>query len=94
MAQRKSPGTAESGTFDAVPEADRAEQALPVDPDDAGYADIDPYAAPDDIGLPEQSAAPAAPQDDWSADPADRAEQSIAVPLGDDYDGAFTDEQP
>lgn len=92
MAQHKLPRTVEPGTFDAVPEADRAEQAVPAYPDDAPYTDIDPRSVPEDMPVPDEPAP--LPGDDWQADPADIAEQAIPVPLGDDYEGEYADEEP
>ncbi|MGI5222814.1 hypothetical protein [Nocardia sp. CA-290969] len=95
MAQRKLSRTAEPGTFDAVPEADRAEQDAPAYPDDAPYTDIDPRSVPEDMPVPEDTVPAAGSPDRWhAADPADVAEQSIPVPLVDDYDGAYADEEP
>lgn len=95
MAERKLSRTAEPGTFEAVPEADRAEQDAPAYPDDAPYTDIDPRSVPDDIPVPEEAVTPpGSTRDIWSADPVDIAEQSIPVPMGDDYDGSYADEEP
>ncbi|MGW5388151.1 hypothetical protein [Nocardia sp. NPDC003963] len=94
MAQRdKTPRTTEPGTFDAVPEADRAEQAAPAYPDDAPYTDIDPRSVPDGIPVPDEPVLIGGGRDEWYADPADIAEQAIPVPLGDDYDGDYGDEE-
>lgn len=94
MAQHKLPRTVEPGTFDAVPEADRVEQDVPAYPDDAPYTDIDPRSVPEDMPVPEEPVPVPGAGDDWHADPADLAEQAIAVPLGDDYDGEYADEEP
>lgn len=94
MAQHKVPRTAEPGAFDAVPEADRAEQDAPAYPDDAPYTDIDPRSVPDDMPVPEDVVPTPGTRDVWHADPVDVAEQSIPVPLADDYDGAYADEEP
>lgn len=93
MAERKLSRTAAADAFEAVPEADRAEQELPAYPDDAPYTDIDPRSVPEDISLPDESPVVPVDRDVWDADPADLAEQSIPVPLGDDYDGADADEE-
>ncbi|WP_328388753.1 hypothetical protein [Nocardia sp. NBC_00416] len=95
MAQRNEPSrTVEPGVFDAVPEADRAEQAAPAYPDDAPYTDIDPRSVPDDMPVPEEPAPISGTGGEWHADPVDIAEQAIPVPMGDDYDGADADEGP
>ncbi|MFI5714389.1 hypothetical protein [Nocardia sp. NPDC051750] len=94
MAQNKLSRTVEPGTFDAVSEADRAEQEAPAYPDDAPYTDIDPRSVPEDMPVPEGAVSSPSTRDVWHADPADIAEQSIPVPLEDDYDGAYGDEEP
>ncbi|GGL43315.1 hypothetical protein [Nocardia jinanensis] len=92
MAQRDKPNRPiEPGTYDAVPEADRAEQAAPAYPDDAPYTDIDPRSVPDDMPVPDGPALVGAGRDEWTANPADIVEQAIPVPLGDDYDGDYDD---
>lgn len=92
MAQHKLPRTTELGAFEEMSEADRAEQATPAYPDDAPYSDIDPRSVPDDRVVPD--AAPAVDvRDSVEADPVDMAEQAIPVPLGDDYDGAYADDE-
>ncbi|MEU1983528.1 hypothetical protein [Nocardia sp. NPDC019395] len=94
MAQRKLSHTAEPGAFDAMSEADRAEQNAPAYPDDAPYTDIDPGSVPEDMPVPEATSSVPGIRDVWDANPADIAEQAIPVPLGDDYDGADADEEP
>ncbi|MBF6333717.1 hypothetical protein [Nocardia transvalensis] len=63
--------TLDTGAIDAVPEADYMEQTLPAYPD----ADED-----DTIVVPTGEPA-------WEASEADVIEQSIPVPLDDDYEG-------
>lgn len=64
---------------DAVPEADLAEQSIPAYPDEPEY--------PDDALEPDDSVERAVTErDEWSADPADVAEQAIPVPLDDDVE--------
>lgn len=95
MAERKLSRTAEPGVFEEMSEADRAEQDAPAYPDDAPYTDIDPRSVPDDIPVPEDTVpSPGSTRDVWHADPVDIAEQSIPVPMGDDYDDAYDDEEP
>ncbi|MEU4314649.1 hypothetical protein [Nocardia sp. NPDC024068] len=94
MAQRKPPRTTGPGAFEEVPEADRAEQAAPAYPDDAPYTDIDPRSVPDDQAVPDEAIPVLGDRDTLEADPVDLAEQAIPVPLGDDYDGAYTDDEP
>lgn len=94
MAQRdKLPRTIDPGTFEAVPEADRVEQDAPAYPDDATYSDIDPRSVPDDMPLPDEPAVVGGRPDEWHANPVDIAEQAIAVPLGDDYEGDYGDDE-
>ncbi|MGW1743235.1 hypothetical protein ACWCPQ_31005 [Nocardia sp. NPDC001965] len=92
MAQRDKLPRTEPGAFDAVPEADRAEQAAPAYPDDAPYTDIDPRSIPDDMPIPDEPVLVGG-GDEWSANPADIAEQAVPVPLGDDYDDEFGDDE-
>lgn len=94
MTERNIPRTADYRVADAVPEADLAEQSVPAYPDDAPYSDIDSRVYPEDFPTPDETAPIPEPRDDWDADPADVAEQSIPVPLVDDYDGAYADEEP
>ncbi|MGW0180536.1 hypothetical protein [Nocardia sp. NPDC003345] len=94
MAQHEPPRTTELGAFEEMSEADRAEQATPAYPDDAPYSDVDPRSVPDDRPVPDAAVPVADIRDTWEADPADMAEQAIAVPLGDDYDGAYADDEP
>ncbi|WP_067543065.1 hypothetical protein [Nocardia crassostreae] len=63
--------------IDAVPEADYVEQNMPAYPDDG--VDSEESAA-DDAVPPGDSG--------WTADEGDLVEQSIPVPLDDDYDEA------
>lgn len=94
MAQHdKLPRTVDPGTFEAVPEADRAEQDAPAYPDDAPYTDIDPRSVPDDMPVPDEPIRVGGGGDEWHANPVDIAEQAIPVPLGDDYDGDFGDDE-
>ncbi|MEU4839096.1 hypothetical protein [Nocardia testacea] len=94
MAQHdKTPRTIDPDAFEAVPEADRAEQAAPAYPDDAPYGDIDPRSVPDDVPVPDEPLLVGGRPDEWHANPADIAEQSIAVPLGDDYEGDYGDDE-
>ncbi|MGW6335150.1 hypothetical protein [Nocardia rhamnosiphila] len=94
MAERdKLPRTIDPDTFEAVPEADRVEQTEPAYPDDAVDSDIDPRSVPDDIPVPDEPAVVGGRPDEWNANPADIAEQAIAVPLGDDYEGDYGDDE-
>ena len=61
-------------TVDAVPEADFVEQTLPAYPDEPTYADEGAETEPP------------AGEVSWSASEADVIEQSISVPLDDDYE--------
>jgi hypothetical protein len=70
MADRSTPRV-----VDEVPEADLAEQSIPAYPDDPD--------ADTDI---EQEIAVAVDRDALNASPADVIEQSIPVPLDDDFD--------
>ncbi|MEU4340386.1 hypothetical protein AB0H00_03790 [Nocardia sp. NPDC023852] len=64
---------------DAVPEADLAEQSIPAYPDQPVYLDDTPE--------PDDSVERAViERDEWSANPADVAEQAIPVPLDDDLE--------
>jgi hypothetical protein len=93
MAQRdKLPRTIDPGTFEAMSEADRAEQAVPVDPDEAPYGDIDPRSVPDDLPVPDEPVVVGGGPDEWHANPVDIAEQAIPVPQGDDYEGDYGDD--
>lgn len=94
MTERNTPRPTDYRVADAVPEADLAEQSVPAYPDDAPYSDIDSRVYPEDFPTPDETAPIPEPRDDWDADPADVAEQSIPVSLVDDYDGAYADEEP
>lgn len=75
-------------TADEVPEADLAEQSIPAYPDD--------YAYGGGITSDDEPPAPGPTVDsgsDRDANPADVADQSIAVPWDDEY-GDFEEEYP
>ncbi|TRW82447.1 hypothetical protein FK535_13765 [Mycolicibacterium sp. 018/SC-01/001] len=70
--------TPQDDPFDDAPEADVAEQRVPVDPGDAA-----------DDGTPDGSwrdADRVAGDRDWQASEADLIEQTIDVPIDDDFD--------
>lgn len=77
--------------IDAVPEADYVEQHTPAFPEDAAYPDADAYPDRDvlaqDVLEPESEITTPPPgESGWSADEGDLIEQSIPVPLDDDYE--------
>ncbi|WP_019932618.1 hypothetical protein [Nocardia sp. BMG111209] len=75
--------TVVAGTLGEVPEADLLEQSVPAYPDAP-----EEEGAP--LGAPDTGTAPRSPLPDAhairEADDADVLEQSVAVPLADDYD--------
>lgn len=73
---------------DEVPEADLAEQSVPAYPDDYAYGDD--ITSDDEAGVPGPASVSGSDRD---ADPADVADQSIAVPWDDEY-GGFEEEYP
>ncbi|ONM47157.1 hypothetical protein B0T44_11495 [Nocardia donostiensis] len=78
--------------MDEVPEADLAEQSVPAYPDDPAYSDIDSGAFPEDTAATDVEPGPSL-RDNWNANTADIVEQSISVPLEDEY-GDLEDEYP
>lgn len=81
--------------IDAVPEGDYVEQHTAAFPGDSAYPDADAYpdkdVLPDTILEPESELTPLTSGDiGWTADEADLVEQSIPVPLDDDYDESGT----
>ncbi|WP_327142406.1 hypothetical protein [Nocardia sp. NBC_01327] len=76
--------------IDAVPEADYVEQHTAAFPSDS--ADPEPYpdrdASADLLDSDSEITQPPSGDSGWTADEADLIEQSIPVPLGEEYDAS------
>lgn len=80
-------------SIESVPEADYVEQHTPAYPGDEPYPDADAYPDRDVLAgsvIESDSEATPLPEGDtgWTASEADLVEQSIPVPLDDEYGGA------
>ncbi|UGT39218.1 hypothetical protein LTV02_24410 [Nocardia yamanashiensis] len=80
-------------SIESVPEADYVEQHTPAYPGDEPYPDADAYPDQDvlaDSVIESDSETAPVPAGDsgWTANEADLVEQSIPVPLDDEYDAA------
>ncbi|WP_330184690.1 hypothetical protein OHB26_14500 [Nocardia sp. NBC_01503] len=77
--------------IDGVPEADYVEQHTPAFPADAAYPDADAYPDKDVLAdTPLEADSELTPlttgDSNWNADEGDLIEQSIPVPMDDDYE--------